>query len=291
MRRYFRLKNMDSANNSQRRDRPPTVPSAAVALAVGDHGDPLIIAERISGAPDSDSRESVSSRAAQPPRQTLPKISRRSKIKMKDKAPATAKYQAANSGGRSIIVAIPASFASVDPSTGDPWTNWPLKASFQPMIQNLLLAAIGPQAADRNLIVGQPLEARLPASGAAAGIVLVQPDGRKESIRIANRGDDSRWSYADTWQSGLYRAEFPASNMASRLYAVNVDTAESDLAKTDASELPAQLVVLPGLAEDSQRPAAALAVRSGWESYFLFAALGLLLLETVLAWWFGARSA
>jgi len=290
--RYFQLKKIDAAVAAHGSASSPPVPSAArVALAVGDHGDPLIIAEGISGLADSAARDETAATTNPTGPQKAGKDQSKKENSNEMQRSGDNKITSSEPGGRSIIVAIPASFASVDPSTGEPWTNWPLKASFQPMVQNLLLAAIGPQAADRNLLVGQPLDARLPASGGAAGIVLQRPDGRKESIRIANRGDDSRWSYADTWQSGLYRTEFPASNMASRLYAVNVDTAESDLAKTDASELPGQLIVLPGLAEDSQRPAAALAVRSGWESYFLFAALGLLLMETVLAWWFGARSA
>ncbi len=186
-------------------------------------------------------------------------------------------------GGRSILVALPASFASVDPLTREPWTNWPLKASFPPIVQSLLFAAIGPQGADRNGIVGRPLESSLPAAGAAAGLVLERPDGRKEQIRIATRDEAIRWSYPNTWQSGIYRTEFPSAAAANRMYAVNVDTTESDLAKLAPGELPPELIVFPGLADESQRPTPALGVQNGIERYFLVAVLALLLLETTLA--------
>ena len=192
-------------------------------------------------------------------------------------------------GGWSIVVAIPASFASVDPVSKAPWSNWPMKYSFPPVVQNLLLAAIGPQGADRNLLVGRPLESSMPAAQSSAALAVERPDGRKEQIRVAARSGADRWSYSDTWRSGVYRAEF-ASAGESRLFAVNVDSRESDLAKISSDALPEGMTVVEGLSGAQQRPVVELGARIEGQRWLLYAALGLLLLETVLAWWFGYRA-
>jgi hypothetical protein len=195
-------------------------------------------------------------------------------------------------GGWSIVVAIPASFASIDPSSKEPWSNWPMKYSFQPVVQNLLLAAIGPQGMDRNELVGKPLESTMPAAHPSSSLSLERPDGRKEQIRIAARDDGNRWSYADTWLSGIYRADFGSAGDPPKadLFAVNLDTSESDLAKVSADELPEGLTVVSGWSGLDRRPAVELGSRMGQQRWFLYAALGFLLLETVLAWWFGYRA-
>jgi hypothetical protein len=237
---------------------------ARVAIAIRPTGDPAIVAARVSGE------------ASPPPASPT--------------EPA-ALAKDSSQGGRSILVALPVSFASVDPATKQPWSNWPLKSSFQPMMQNLLLAAIGPQGADRNVLVGQPLESSLPTAAASAALVLQNPDGRREQIRIAARGESNRWSYADTWQSGIYRAEMPSSAGAKRFYAVNINPTESALTKIDPATLPEQLTVVPALEGPQQQPATQLGIRSGQSQLFLYLTLILLLLETVLAWWFGHRAA
>lgn len=249
--RYFRLKKPSGA--------------AHVALAFAPTGDPAIVSARIAGALAPQGAAPPDASANAPP-DALP-------------------------GGRSILVAIPVSFASVDPATKKPWSNWPLRASFQPMMQNLLLAAIGPQGADRNVLVGQPLQSALPVAGPSAALVLEKPDGRKEQIRIAARDETKLWSYADTWQSGIYRAELPLSAAQNRLYAVNIDPTESALTKIDPATLPEQLSIVPALDAAQQQPAASFATRSGEARLFLYFALALLLFETVIAWWFGYRSA
>jgi hypothetical protein len=198
---------------------------------------------------------------------------------------------AADRGGWSIIVAIPASFASVDPSSKEPWSNWPMKYSFPPVVQNILLAAIGPQGADRNTLVGRSIGSSLPAAHASSFLSLETPDGSKQQIRLAARDDANRWSFADTWQSGIYRAAFGrADSSAANLFAVNVDANESDLAKISLRELPDGLTIVSGLNGPDRRLAAELESRAGQERLFLYVALGCLLLETVLAWWFGYRA-
>ncbi len=193
-------------------------------------------------------------------------------------------------GGRSIIVALPASFASVDPLSKEPWSNWPIKNSFQPMVQNLLLSAIGSTGGERNLLVGRPLESALSKAAASGSLTIERPDRHQEQIRIAARENSNRWSYDNTWQSGIYRAQSPGGEQ-DRLFAVNVNTAESDLARIDPHDLPESLAVATGFSGVEGKPAADLGASAGQQRWFLFAALGLLLLETVLAWWFGWKNA
>jgi hypothetical protein len=192
-------------------------------------------------------------------------------------------------GGRSIVVALPASFASVDPVTKAPWSNWPMKYSFPPIAQNLLLAAVGPQGADRNLIVGRPLDSSMPATQPSGSLAIERPDGCKEQIRVAVRSGSEHWSYSETGRSGVYRADFGSSG-ESHVFAVNIDPRESDLTKISPESLPEQVTVVEGAAAVEHRPLVSLGARVEGQRWFLYAALGLLLLETVLAWWFGYRS-
>jgi hypothetical protein len=189
----------------------------------------------------------------------------------------------------SIIVALPASFASIDPLSKAPWSNWPMKYSFPPVMQNLLLAAIGPQGAGRNLLVGRAIESSVPRSQSAGSVAVERPDGRKEQIQMAAHSSGDRWSYPDTWRSGVYRAEFGSTDGA-RLFAVNVDSREGDLAKTSAAVLPEQVAVVEGASSTEHRPLVELGARVEGQRWFLYAALALLLAEVVLAWWLGYRS-
>ncbi len=193
-------------------------------------------------------------------------------------------------GGRSIVVALPASFASIDPILKAPWSNWPIKYSFQPMVENLLLNAVGSPGEQRNLLVGNPLESSLPRGAASGALTVERPDRRQEQIRIAARAESSRWTYAGTGLSGIYRAKSSGAEQ-DRLFAVNVDTVESNLARIEPHELPESLAVASVWNSGEHRAVAELGSSAGQQHWFLFAALGLLLLETILAWWFGYRGA
>ncbi len=279
--RYFRLRPVAVKDSG-------SLPGAQTALVIGQTGDPIIVCAPVPGAIDSgaplpDGRGSRAHVNESRDRQgavatgTIPN-------------PDSRTPSPAPPAGRAILVALPASFASVDPATKEPWSNWPLKASFQPIVQNLLLAAIGPQGLDRNVLVGQPLDSTLPAGDSTGALELQTPDGRKEQIRVAARDEANRWSFAPTWQSGIYRAEFPSAASDERLFAVNVNTIESDLSRIAPDQLPEGVTVVATPSQTADHGAADLDVRSGQQMWLLYAALALLLLETVLAWWFGYRA-
>ncbi|HEV3022478.1 MAG TPA: hypothetical protein VGX76_08420, partial [Pirellulales bacterium] len=188
--------------------------------------------------------------------------------------------------GRSIVVA-----TSADAS----WTTMPTWPSFVPIVQELLSLAVSGRNADRNLRVGQPLGASLRTLASESPVSIETPGGESHTVRLMPEGDDSRWSYADTGKSGLYRVGLGVPHAHNEIYAVNVDASEGDLTKLDLNELRHD--VWPGVAyelfdgHDLGREAAVPMVhRDALHRWLLYAALGLMLTETALASWFGRRS-
>ncbi len=72
------------------------------------------------------------------------------------------------------------------------------------------------------------------------------PDGRTQQARRRTQDGASLLEFADTTQSGVYAARFGPPIDRSLLFAVNVDTVESDLAQISPDEL--QTDVWPGVA-------------------------------------------
>ena len=95
----------------------------------------------------------------------------------------------------------------------------------------------------------------------------------------------SRWTYADTQASGVYRVELGPPVAREQAFAVNVDTAESDLSRLAGDELPKEFTThRRDNLDESESPM--LGQRSGLHKLLLYSVLGLLLAETFLAWRF-----
>jgi hypothetical protein len=171
------------------------------------------------------------------------------------------------------------------------WTLMPIWPSYPALVQEILSFAIGGQLQQRNLLVGEALGGSLWA--AAGELLLGLPDGRQEKLRLAGQGDSSVWSYADTSTSGLYTAQFGTPISRSDLFAVNVDPAESDLARLPPDALEKQ--IWPGIPfvhqtrwENTGQPSSGhISPRNLLPQGLLYLALALLLLESLLARRFG----
>ena len=171
------------------------------------------------------------------------------------------------------------------------WTLMPIWPSYPALVQEILSFAIGGQVQQRNLRVGEALGGSL--SLATGELLLDLPDGRREKLRLAGQGDSSVWSYADTSLSGLYRAQFGTPVSRSDLFAVNVDPAESDLARLPPDALDKE--IWPGIPfvhqtrweNPGQQPSGHISRRNLLPQGLLYLALGLLLLESLLARRFG----
>jgi hypothetical protein len=184
--------------------------------------------------------------------------------------------------GRVVLVA-----TSADCS----WTPMPLWPSYVPIVQELLAYAMGGQLQQRNFLVGQTLGSLVSTPAADVAVRLETPEGRSEPIRLRPEGDYSSWSFSDTFSSGIYAVRFGPPVSRSDLFAVNVDTVESDLTKLTAEQLRQGL--WSGTPFETSRenlevePIRRIGRRGTLSKELLYAALGLLFVETFLAWRFG----
>ncbi|HTU24663.1 MAG TPA: BatA domain-containing protein, partial [Pirellulales bacterium] len=182
--------------------------------------------------------------------------------------------------GRSVLVATDGSLSSVDPQTKSPWTTLPAWPSFVPLVQEMLALVVSGQARDQTVTVLQPLTGNLPAGGAGTPLRVVEPDGHEDDLTTAGDASNSGWSFADTWQSGIYRVRLGPVGADEELFVANVDTAESDLARVEPGDLPREFTT--GIDAATEEIAPPTGRQSHLNRDCLYVALGLLLTETLL---------
>ena len=187
--------------------------------------------------------------------------------------------------GRSVLVATSASDAE--------WTSMPMWPSYLPLVQEILAYCLSGQLRQRNLLVGQSLGASVPAPAADVPLVIGRPDGATRQLRVRPDSDYSTFSYADTTTSGIYTARFGPPVNRDLSFAVNVDPAEGDLTQLGRQQLRNE--VWPGIDFDYQttwqkpdgQPGVSIHRPGHLHVVLLYLVLGLLFLETLLAWRFG----
>jgi hypothetical protein len=195
--------------------------------------------------------------------------------------------------GRCILVATAASDASVDSDQDPPvpWTAISAWHSFPPLVHEMLAFSAAGRFEGRTVDVGQPFSAVLRTSAADVPLEVRDPAGQRRRVRMSVDGEDSHWIHNDTYRSGVYRAVYGPPVDRSQVFAVNVNTAESDLSRVDPQMLPPELLVQTQIAGNAQT--AAMLSRGNEGRMFRFALMGLLALlfgETYLAWRFGSSS-
>ena len=190
--------------------------------------------------------------------------------------------------GRSIVVA-----TSADTS----WNTMPMWPSYLPIVQELLNLAVRGQQAEHNVLVGQSFGDAMRSVARLASVQVRNPAGDASSVRPVLDGDYSAWSYHDTSTSGTYAATLPAPVAAHELFAVNVDTVESDLAKIDNAELRDRVWngvdyrLLDDFQDFDREPSDTIVRRNSLHQFLLVGVLALLLLESLTACYFGRRAA
>jgi hypothetical protein len=190
--------------------------------------------------------------------------------------------------GRCVLIATAASDQSIDRRTTPPtpWSAWSTWPSFPPIVQQLLAVATSGRARSRNFETGQVLEAIVPATNAGSFVELIGAMQSGQRVPIELDGEYGHWSFVDTYLSGVYRAEYGSGPEAIQLYVANVDPVEGRLERIDDSQLPRQFDKSVAATENSAA-AIPLAARSTAYRYLLAGVLGLLLVETFLAYRFG----
>jgi hypothetical protein len=188
--------------------------------------------------------------------------------------------------GRCIVVAVPASAEPVDRSAEEPapWTALPMWPSFPPLVHEMLKQAIAGRDEGRNLLVGDSLTGTIPAASAQETVVLSGPGGINERLSARPENAERAWQFGPAIFAGIYSAKTGA---VSRRYAVNVNSNEGDLIRTDPASLPAELRREP---IDSASRGEPIANRdSPIFRYVLMAVLLLLVFEPAMAWHYGRR--
>lgn len=186
--------------------------------------------------------------------------------------------------GRVVLVATAVSPQSVDATTDPPipWNalaSWP---SFPPLVHEVVRFVATDRGAYRNLLVGDPVSFRYAPELVGLTASLTMPDETQVSFRLEDAADFA--SIALAKQPGVYRLQLESTETPPVTFAVNVDTAESDLA-TQATESLESLFDKPPRQQISEPAASA-----GNMPLFrlaLGAVLCLLLIETGLAYRFG----
>lgn len=192
--------------------------------------------------------------------------------------------------GRVILVATDGSLSSLDPASKTPWTAWPAWPSYLPLVQEMLSLAVSGEQTQRDVLVGQTFGELLDSGGAKGPVTLTLPDGRREELRTTTDQDGTRWAFGDTLASGVYRVDFgsPGDNRE-ELFAVNVDTQESNLSRADPAELPHGFTFTANRHDFDEPDTTVVGRRGGLHKPLLYCVLGLLFGETLLAWRFGNR--
>lgn len=191
--------------------------------------------------------------------------------------------------GRCVLVATAGSLASVDAATGQPWTAWPAWPSFLPIVREIVNFAVTGSHNRWNAVVGEPIS--MPVEiGAPSLLEVVRPTGGTDTLRVEDTGDGPAWNYAGTELSGIYRVVAPAGRDDARSFAVNVDAVESDLVRADPAVLPAQVSLRSTWHEMQTQNVGDLVGEQRLHRWLLTGALGLMLTDTLLAWWFGRRA-
>lgn len=192
--------------------------------------------------------------------------------------------------GRTVLVATDGSLSSVDPTSGEAWTTWPTWPSFLPLVRELLAYASGGQQMQWQQLVGMPVSGSIGNAGSpSAGsgeLQIVRPDGRTAAVSMRSTPAGSEWNYTNTDVSGIYTLRGLPQNRTQQ-FAVNVDTAEGDLAKIDPQSLLPAIKVRSDWHAEASGDLVEATTQSEWNSEILWGVLALLFVESFMAWQFG----
>ncbi|HZE97818.1 MAG TPA: VWA domain-containing protein [Planctomycetota bacterium] len=115
------------------------------------------------------------------------------------------------------------------------WTNLPARPFYLPLMQQLVTYLASKVYPPRNVDVGKPLVAFLPASDAGKKAILTDPEGKAREVAIQVKGTRALAEFDETRRPGLYVLDAPNNNRIH--FVVNVDREESDLSQLPETDI------------------------------------------------------
>jgi len=174
------------------------------------------------------------------------------------------------------------------------WSDLPEKPAYLPLIHELIYHAARSTLASNNLTVGERYSAPVRAEDYSAEFNVIMPGDRVESITPEAEGERFEIRFDGTSNAGVYRME-SATGTGKHVFAVNPGPAESNLdvlAQRELKELfpEVPLKIVSSKREISDGVAMSVSGTEFWRP-IVVAVLVLLVLESLMAWRFGARRA
>jgi hypothetical protein len=117
------------------------------------------------------------------------------------------------------------------------WSNLPMRPFYLPLMQQLVTYLAAHFEPPRNVEIGRPLVAVLPAAFGGRQVELSAPDGQKHKLVVTAEGGRALVHFDDTRQPGLYILDTPDRTPVH--FVVNASRAESDLAQLPPDEIAA----------------------------------------------------
>lgn len=178
------------------------------------------------------------------------------------------------------------------------WNAWAVSPSYLPIMQQLAKLLVSGRVQRESMRVGQPISFPLPEGAFDVDAAVTRPErlGRPE-VELAKseiQNGSAYLDYANTDRSGVYRCAVGTPIEEDWAAAVNTWPVESDLHKISEDELRS---TFPGWNFNmfhQWQPDQPISDATGGDSAslhraILYAVLGLVFLESVLAWRFGRR--
>jgi uncharacterized membrane protein len=164
------------------------------------------------------------------------------------------------------------------------WSNLPLRPFYLPLMQQLVTYLAAKFDPPRNVDIGRPLIAALPASLAGKKLDLTDPAGLKHKLTATNEAGRALVHFDDTRLPGLYILDTPTN--VPLHFVVNTTRAESDLTQLTGDEIkavakPWDATVVSSWDEYREREQRRRFGREMWRP-LLWVLLGLIFAELVL---------
>ena len=117
------------------------------------------------------------------------------------------------------------------------WSNLPLRPFYLPLMQQLVTYLAAKFDPPRNVDIGRPLIAVLPAALGGKTLELTDPAGRKHHLIATNAAGRALITFSETRRPGLYILHPPTNGPLH--FVVNTSRAESDLTQLTPDEIKA----------------------------------------------------